>query len=145
MRLKKRRFILAIIFLLVVLYILIKLTGCIFDHQKNVILKPQTMLEEYTRFTITPSNFKKTQNLFFNIKIESTQSPELLNIDLANTAFLEDDNKNIYEPVTWQVYKRDPNKTEGKLIFNCKYNNQKKLKLVLFKWSDNSFSWNVKK
>ncbi len=145
MRLKKRRFILAVIFLIIIIYLLFKIIGFIFNPNSTIILKPKSSLEEYTKITVTPLPFKKQKNISFLIKIETTQNPELLNIDYSHTAFLEDEKNNIVEPLIWEAYKRENNKTEGKLIFPYKYSNQKRIKLILFKWSDNNFTWEIKK
>ncbi|MFA5880392.1 MAG: hypothetical protein WC860_09555 [Candidatus Margulisiibacteriota bacterium] len=144
MKIKKMRIFLTFLGFLFLLYILFKIFSFLFiTDEKIIYLKPKDLFFEYTKISIQPLPLKNESPFNFLITIQSNQDPDMIDLDIKATALLETNNAT-YEPKSWVILKREKYKIQGKLIFNEKFKNQKKIKLIIFDGDQFSLSWPLK-
>jgi len=128
-------------------FFVVSLSGC---HPQNnpknrvIRLKPLQNIENYAKYSVFPLPFMIGEDAIkFYVEIESFQNQELLEVDLKDTAILEDDSGNLYLPKKWIILKRDKYEINGNLVFDAIPKTTTSILLKLYQTDDDTLKWTL--
>lgn len=101
-----------------------------------------TSIENYLRIEVTPVKWDQNQELIFYIRLESTQNPDILDLDKTDMALLTDDQGNLYKPTMWKQDKSGPYERSGFITFRLP-SLPKRIQLTIFELTDRKWTWNL--
>lgn len=110
----------------------------------RLFLSAQTKVISSAKFTIKPVKWISSDQAVFHVEIESFQNPPILDMDLAKTTLLVDEDDNPYKPKFWQHKPPYKGRVAGDLVFTVGENKPKKLVLIVFSGDETQFVWSLR-
>ncbi len=129
--------------LAIFLFITIRVPLSKTHHEVLLNLPPQSSIENYLKIDAKPIKIIQNKDIVFNVRLESYQNPDILDLDKIDMALLEDSAGNMVKPTVWKELKHDDYSQEGLLVFPLPSESPKTVRLIIFELVERSFKWTL--
>lgn len=103
----------------------------------------QSSIENQLKIDIQPIVLNHTQASTFKITLESTQNPDLSQLDLLESTLLTDDKNTPYQPTHWEQRSHDNFHQTGILTFPPLPSKTPSISITIFEYKDRTFTWKL--
>ena len=103
----------------------------------------KSSIENQLKIDIQPIVLNHTQASTFKITLESTQNPDLSQLDLLESTLLTDDKNTPQKPIHWALQASDPFHQTGILTFPPLPPKSPSVSVTIFEYNDRVFTWNL--
>tara|TARA_B100001113_G_C20771174_1_gene475354 strand:+ start:141 stop:590 length:450 start_codon:yes stop_codon:yes gene_type:complete len=112
-------------------------------YQSNPKLPAKSTIKNQLKVDIQPLIVSELHPTKIQITIESTQNPDLSQLNIIKSMLLSNENQIPYQPTNWTPISQDKYHQQGIVTFPPLPKNSKLLSITLFEYDERNFSWQL--